>query len=104
MALVSDVLPEGDTSPRSEIWFQTIQSYPYRAGLAVPQLLTSSIEHRFNGRLRSPSSFRRKGEPLTQEPSSQFFLAAPGIPSCATRRTLTTFRRSPGYTGNSVRI
>jgi hypothetical protein len=30
------------------------------------------------------------GEPLTQEQSSKFFLAAPGILSCATWRTPTT--------------
>jgi hypothetical protein len=35
------------------------------------------------------------GQPLTQEHSSQFFLAAPGIPSCATRRTLTPGSSSP---------
>jgi len=33
-------------------------------------------------------------QPLTQEPPSQFFLAAPGIPSCATRRTLAPGRGS----------
>src|ERR1700686_2851874 len=44
--------------------------------------------------LRSLHPFRGKGKPRTQEPSSQFPLAAPGIPSCATRRTLASGRRS----------
>ena len=34
------------------------------------------------------------GQLLTQEHASQFLLAAPGIPSCATRRTVSSCRRS----------
>ena len=52
-----DVLPVGDKSPRSQIGFQTMQSYPYRTSLAAPRPLTSSADHRCNGRLLSPLSF-----------------------------------------------
>ncbi len=57
----------GGGSPRLEIGFQTIQSYPYRAGLAAPQPLTSWAEHRAHGRLLSPLGFpaRSAGDPGT---------------------------------------
>jgi hypothetical protein len=76
MAPASDVMPVGDTSPRLEIGFQTIQFYPYRAGLAAPRLLTSSADHRFNGRLLS-----RLGFPNGSAVDPRTFLSV--LPGCA---------------------
>ena len=39
-----------------------------------------------------PFELSLAGKPLTQEPSSKFFLVAPGILSCATWRTRATLR------------
>ena len=94
LASVSNALPVGAPLPRLDIRFQTIQFYPYRAGLAVHQPFTSSVDHCVISMLLFPQTFQCEGKPLTQEHSSLFFLAAPGIPSCATRRTLSTGRRS----------
>jgi hypothetical protein len=55
---------------------------------------TSSVDHCVLGMQRSPHPFRSESKPVTQEPSSSFLLAAPGISSCATRRTLAAGRRS----------
>ncbi len=76
MAPASDVMPVGDTSPRLEIGFQTIQSYPYRAGLAAPRLLTPSVDHRFNSRLLS-----RLGFPIGSAVDPRTSLSVP--PGCA---------------------
>jgi hypothetical protein len=91
VASLPDVVAMGDKPPRSEIGFQAIQPYPYRAGLAVHHptrlLLTTAFSACCCSLCVSTS-----GQPVTQEHSSQFLLTAPGIPSCATRRTLSACR------------
>jgi len=45
-----DVVAMGDKPPRSEIRFQTIQSYPYRAGLAARQPTRLPLTTAFSAR------------------------------------------------------
>jgi hypothetical protein len=93
MTSLSDMVAMGNRSSRLEIRFQTIQSYPYRAGLATPcPTCLQTIIALAAG--CCPLGLSTSGQLLTQEPSSQFLLAAPGIPSCAMRRTLSACRRS----------
>jgi len=48
---------------------------------------TSSVHHRFPQQALVPSVFRLQVGWVLQAPPSECFLAAPGIPSSATRRT-----------------
>jgi hypothetical protein len=48
---------------------------------------TPSADHRFPQQALFPSVFRLQVGWVLQEPPSEFFLAQPGIPSSATRRT-----------------
>src|SRR5260370_40568635 len=67
LASVSNALPMGAPLPRLDIRFQTIQSSPYRAGLATPPPTAFSGDHRVHGRLLSPRPFgsRLAGDPRT---------------------------------------
>ena len=94
---------DGDQPPRSEIGFQTIQSYPYRARLEAHQPTRLPLTTAFSACCGPLTPFRGESKPVTQELSSQFLLAAPGIPSCATRRTLSAGRRSRIYPYETLR-
>jgi hypothetical protein len=59
----------------------------------IMRVLQHLCLHVFIRSLRSrqalvPFCVSTSGQPVTQKPSSQFFLVLPGISSCATRRTL----------------
>src|ERR1700730_9415316 len=84
---------DGERPSRLEIGFQTIQSYPYLAGLATP-LPTCLRPIIALTACCCPLGLSTPGQLLTQKHSSLFLLAQPGIPSCATRRTVSPFRRS----------
>src|SRR6266700_8209467 len=83
----------GNPPSRLEIWFQTIQSCPYHASLAVPLHTRFPQPTAFSAGC-CPLGLSAPGKPVTQEPPSLFFLIASGISQCATRRTLSTGRRS----------
>src|SRR6266567_8642875 len=79
----------GQAAPIGD-WVSDNPVLPLSCGSCSASTYTSSVDHCVLGMLRSPHPFRSESKPVTQEPSSQFLLAAPGISSCATRRTLPT--------------
>src|SRR6266566_6058568 len=83
----------GQAAPIGD-WVSDNPVLPVSCGSCSASTYTSSVDHCVLGMQRSPHPFRSESKPVTQEPSSQFLLAAPGISSRATRRTLSTFRRS----------
>src|SRR6516165_7483389 len=73
--------------PPLGIGVQAIQLSPYHAGLAGRHLWRLPAAPLF-GHALVPSGFRLQVNPMAQEPSSEFLLAAPGIQHRVPRRTV----------------
>jgi hypothetical protein len=76
----------GDHLHRLEIGLQAIQLWPYRTGLAARHLRTPPEATALQA-CYCPLGLSPPGKPLTQERSSEFLTAAPGIRRSASRRT-----------------
>src|SRR5260370_20627748 len=77
--------------PPLGIGVQAIQLSPYHAGLAGRHLWRLPVAPAFPA-CCCPLALSPSGKPMAQEHSSEFLLAAPGIPHRVPRRTLSAHR------------